>query len=241
VNNEQELVVVIAEGHMLYTRALIDSLRPFLAATNFLEAEDGEKAMEFCLGNEVDLLLLDIDLPKKSGIEILRYFRSSRKDKKPKTIAITSFNDENLIANLLKMGADGYLSKDCDVPELHRAISTVMAGDIYVPERYAPRINYIILKDLSKPIDISEKERYLLTLIAKGFSNKEISQKFSVSIRTIETQRNRLEKKFGVKNGSHLIDFAYRNALLMVNVKDETSNRSDLDSAPIRNFKLRQE
>jgi DNA-binding NarL/FixJ family response regulator len=163
------------------------------------------------LENEVpDVLLLDIQMPDKSGIEIAGIV--SKKFPGIKIIALTNIDIIPQVKKMLSQGCMGYLLKDADSEVIFDAIQTVMKDEQYLHEP----VKKALLQALTgrkKKILLTRREKEILVLIVDGLSNKEIAAKLNLSVRTVENHRNHLLQKFDVKNTAGLVKIAIEEGL----------------------------
>jgi DNA-binding NarL/FixJ family response regulator len=204
----------------MFRKGIVKNLLEHFPKAEVVDVPDGSDVIKLCSSRDFNVVLLDIVMPGTNGVDVLNFFNVNKFVNRPKIIVLSRYDDVNFIANLLKMGADGYLSKNCAFEEAKIAILGVLSGDIYVPELYERGITSILLKANLPPLLISKKDRQLVELISQGLSSKEISQKLQTPVRTIETQRIRLQKKVGVRNSSELMTFCFKNGLLSVERSD---------------------
>ena len=167
------------------------------------------------LSSEIQVLLLDINLPDGNGIVACKELMS--KHPHLKIIALTNFEDSIFIKQIIKNGAIGYLLKNTDKTELTEAIKSVYEGKRYLPKK----INDILLND-SIGIDNSSyfipkltiREKEILSLIIKEFTTEEIAAKIFISTKTVESHRSNLIQKLGVKNSAGLVRVAFEKGLI---------------------------
>jgi len=167
--------------------------------------KNGDELLDGLQEQQPDVLLLDIQMPGKSGIELAGII--SKKYPAIRIIALTNVDIVPQIKKMMSQGCAGYLLKDADSDVIFEAIRTVMAGEEYFHEP----IKNLLLKSLSgkkQKIIITRREKEILALIVEGHSNKEIAGKLSLSIRTVENHRNHLLQKFDVKNTAGLVKIA---------------------------------
>lgn len=189
------------------------------------EAEDGEKAVTLCRKTAPDVLLLDISMPRMNGIEAAKILSSLPNP--PKIVTLSMHDDAFLAAEILNAGAHAYLTKDCEPGEIVRAIRTVMSGRAYLSAGIAgPVVERFIRKKCEpkargsgpdgKPIlaCLSTRERQVFRYLALGLSTREISERFGISHKTVETHRGNLLKKLGVSRMADLIRLAIREGLI---------------------------
>ena len=164
-----------------------------------------------------DLLIMDISLPEISGIEITKKIRNDYTG--IKVLILSMYNSEEFILNSIKAGARGYLPKNTSRDELLEAIYTINKGE----EFFSESISKIMLKSYIKRATnddqtedkthavLTSREIEILKLYVEGLINKEISDKLDISIRTVETHKNHIMRKLGLKSTVELVKFAIRN------------------------------
>jgi DNA-binding NarL/FixJ family response regulator len=195
--------VFITDDHYM----VVEGIRSLLQHQKDLEwmghAMNAASCLSFLQNQQVDVLLLDINLPDKSGIDLCKEI----KEKYPAThiIGISSFNQLSFIEKMMANGASGYVLKNASQEELIEAIETVMQGQKFLSNEVAS----IVKKgpDSKIPI-ITRREKEVLGLIADGLTNAEIAEKLFISITTVDTHRKSLLTKFEVKNTASLIRLA---------------------------------
>lgn len=175
------------------------------------EANSAEQALEFLKTSKVDLLITDFNLPGMDGLSLVRLVKKLNPDTK---IIVLSMHDEtHLVKEILKEGVEGYVLKNDSHKELKMAIQYVQEGKIYLSNN----INRIIINSLNFPEEdrlLTDREREILKLIAKEFSNKEIAEQLFISERTVETHRKNIFRKTKTNTLVGLIKFAYTNNLI---------------------------
>lgn len=161
-----------------------------------------------------DIILLDINLPDKSGIEITREL--AEKNAQVKIIILSMYITQDFIVNAFKCGAKGYIPKNTSKDDLFEAIRTVSGGGEY----YHPIIAKALVGSITKEAErqqeqdlLSRREIEVLTLYAKGMTNKEISDKLFISPRTVESHKNHIMQKLDVKSQIDMLKYAIRNKL----------------------------
>lgn len=204
--------IIIADDHQLFR----NGLRALLQATDSFEvvgeADSGDTLLNLLKTRETDIVLLDISLPDKSGLDILPVVR----DKYPniKCIMLTMHEELQYVKESLKKGAAGYLLKDTNENELKDAIQSVFAGK----RHFKNKVSELLLEDMSGPGSpspiLSEREIEIVRMVAEGRITKEIADKLFISVRTVETHRSRIMKKLGAANASEMINAAYRRKLI---------------------------
>ena len=179
-------------------------------------ALSGEAGMEKLKNGQVDVLLLDINLPGLNGIEVCKLIRAS--DSKLKIIALSMLKDSSLIKMMLKNGADGYVLKNAGREEIVAAIHAVFTGKKYLDQE----VNDIIISSItgyatqkSTPFpSLSRREKEVLALILDELTTKEIAGKLFISVGTVETHRRNMLAKVGARNTAGLVRIALEYGLM---------------------------
>lgn len=210
--------VAIADDHKIFRKGVILSLRPYTNIKFVMEAENGEDLLAKIPESEPDVILCDLKMPTKDGIdttkEITKLFPNIR------VIILTMYEDERFVGHLMDCGAAGYLLKSTEPAEIKRAIMDVMRTGFYLN----PFVNKVLIKKnyskqkfnptLTTEIVISDREKEVLTLVCMEFTATEIAQKMNISARTVEAIKDRLMERFGVKNSVGLVFYAMKNQLI---------------------------
>jgi len=215
---ENKLSIVLADDHTI----LREGLRALLSAIpNFeivAEAEDGREAVRCVEKLGPDLLLMDLSMPRMSGMDAI----SEIKKRYPATkiIALTVHKTEEYLLTTLQAGADGYVLKDATHDELVMAIHNVMAGKPYLSPGVSGKLieGYLEGKESGPPVSswqkLSQREREVLKLIAEGYKNKEIAEDLCISLKTVEKHRANLMKKLDLHNAATLTVYAMEKGLV---------------------------
>lgn len=210
--------VAIADDHKIFRKGVILSLRQYTNIKFVLEAENGEELLTSLPDAEPDVVLMDLRMPVKDGIEATKII--SRQYPNLHVIVLTMYEDERFVSHLMENGANGYLLKSADPAEIKKAIVEVMARGYYLNNF----VNKILLKkshartksipSLTNEVVISDKEREVLRLLCMEFTATEIAQKMEISPRTVEAIKDRLMERYNVKNTAGLVFFAVKNNLI---------------------------
>jgi DNA-binding NarL/FixJ family response regulator len=181
------------------------------------EANSGRMALKLTRELKPDVVIMDITMPDLNGIEAARQIHSEIPG--VKVIALSMHSDKCLVAGMLMAGASGYLLKeDCDSGELARAIRAVAINQTYL----SPKIGEVVIKDYvrhlsmtaSSPFSIlTPREREVLQLLAEGKNAKEIASSLHVSVKTVETHRNKIMEKLDIRSIAELTKYAIRERL----------------------------
>jgi two-component system, NarL family, invasion response regulator UvrY len=192
--------VAIADDHTIFCDSLASLINDLEGFTVIWTAADGDKTIKKLQGGNVpDILLLDINMPEKNGIEVAEWI--STNNKSIHMLALTMENDETNIIKMLQYGVRGYLLKNIGAEELFAALQAIVKYGFY----YTPLITKQIGEQLSKKNnpqipELKEREKELLQLMCTDLSYSEIAGKMYLSESTVDTYRARLFEKFDVKN-----------------------------------------
>src|SRR5439155_14124825 len=165
-------------------------------------AMNASSCLSYLKMQQPDVLLMDINLPDKSGIDLCKEV----KDKYPFVfiVGLSTFNQQGLIEKMIDNGASGYVLKNATQEELIEGIETVMVGKLYFSDEAAQSLR----KTNSEIPLLTRREKEVLTLIAEGMTNNEIAQSLFISSTTVDTHRKNLLSKFEAKNTASLIRIA---------------------------------
>ena len=180
----------------------------------FGEAGNAQEALDLVWKEPWDVVVLDITMPGRSGLEVLREIKKSC----PKLpVLVLSMHPENQFAvRVLKRGASGYMTKESAPAELVGAVRKVLAGGRYVSSGLAEKLATYLAADNQKPVQelLSDREFQVLRLIASGKIVSDIARELSLSVKTISTYRSRILEKMGMKNNAELMHYAIQHQLV---------------------------
>lgn len=181
------------------------------------QASDGIECLEFLKNNQVDVLLLDINMPNMNGIETLVKIKEAEFD--VKVIILTVHDEIDYLIKAVDIGVDGYILKDSESSELCKAIFSVYSGEEYIQPSLLPMLNSKMIKrddDRSKIDELTKRELEVLVLVANGLFNKEIAEKLDISERTVKNHISNIFKKIEVADRTQAAVFAIRNNLIHI-------------------------
>jgi DNA-binding NarL/FixJ family response regulator len=214
----QVIKVAIADDHKIFRKGVVLSLRPYTNIKFVQEAENGEELLQGIAASEPDVVLMDLRMPQKDGIETTKAL--SKQFPHVHVIVLSMYEDERFVYHLMENGAHGYLLKNAEPQEIRRAIMEVQEKGYYLNNF----VNRILLKrshakqkvapSLTHEITLNDKERDVLRFICMEFTAQEIAQKMDISPRTVEAIKDRLMERFGSKNTAGLVFFAVKNNLV---------------------------
>jgi len=204
--------VIIADDHLIFRKGLRTVLNEISFVKVLNEASDGQEVMRLMKTNPADIILMDINMPGLNGIDTTKKV----KDKYPETevIALTMHEEIGYFNKMIEAGAKGFLLKKTTKDQLAAAIKKVFYGETYFSEEFVISTQYNSNTVTQTHVVISNREKDILKLIAKGYSNVEIAEKLHLSKRTVDGHKARLFDKTGAKNAPNLIMFALKNGLM---------------------------
>jgi len=206
--------ILIADDHPIVREGLkqIVAETPGMAVTD--EASNAQEVLDKVWRNDYDVVVLDITMPGRGGLDILKQLRG---EKPGLPVLILSIHPEEQYAvRALKAGAAGYLTKGSAPGELTAAIRQVSAGKKYISSSLAEKLALHLENDTDKPIHekLSDREYQILCMIASGETIKEIAQGLFLSEKTISTYRSRILEKMSMKSNAELTHYAIKNRLV---------------------------
>jgi len=178
------------------------------------EADCGEDSLQLAQSLKPDVILMDVNMPGIGGVEACR--RILQRNPKQKIIVLTVHNEQTFPKRLLEIGAKGYLTKECGVDEMIKAIKQVNSGGFYIASSIAQQLALSLLpgNDVN-PIDrLSRREFQVMLMISQGLTNVEISDKLCLSPKTISTYRLRVLEKLDAHNEVDLIKIAVEQGMV---------------------------
>lgn len=206
---------MIADDHILMREGIKQLLEFDGKIEVIAEANDGEECLEKLKTVKPEVLLLDINMPKKNGIEVLKSIRNQ--NLKVKVLILTVHNEIEYLLKAVDIGVDGYILKDSESAELKRAIMTVLEGESYIQSSLIPALNSrLIARDVDKEkIDsLTKRELEVLVQVANGMFNKEIANTLNISERTVKNHLFNIFRKIEVSDRTQAAVFAIKNDII---------------------------
>lgn len=212
---KDKIEIIIADDHMMIREGLKQLLELDGTMKVIAEANDGEECLNL-LNKKIhpDILLLDINMPKKNGIEVLEYIKQNKIP--VKVLILTVHNEVEYLLKAVDIGIDGYLLKDSSYNELKEAIDVVISGNTYIQPSLLPALNESMedyALDKEKIECLTKRELDVLRLISEGCSNKKISDELTISERTVKNHISHIFRKIDVEDRTQAAVFAIRNKI----------------------------
>ena len=206
--------ILIVDDHPIVR----DGLKQILGDTDDLvvsgEAGNADEALALVRDSDFDLVVLDITLPGRTGIDLLRDLRRERPALP--VLMLSIHPEDELGIRAVKAGASGFLSKECASDDLVRAIQLIVSGNKYISRALADRLIEEIQRDTNRPPheQLSDREYEVMSLIATGSSMKEVAAALSLSKSTVSTYRARILDKLNVKSNAEITRYAIHHGLV---------------------------
>ena len=206
--------ILIADDHAIVREGLKNIIAETLDIVVKDEANNGTEVIKKILKNDYDMIVLDITMPGRDGIDVLKQIKSFKPDL---GILIMSMHPEDQFAyRALKLGASGYINKKRAPREMIEAIRKVASGRIYISNSFAEKMAVDLQIDTKLPLHkkLSDREHEVMRMITSGRTAKEISVELSLSSKTISTYRTRVLEKMNMKTDAQLTYYAIQNDLI---------------------------
>lgn len=209
--------VMIADDHKMVREGIKQLLELSDSISVVDMVSDGNECISVLKHQKPDLLLLDINMPGKNGLETLEEIKKS--DLNVKVILLTVHNEVDYLLKAIETGTDGYVLKDCGSSELLNAIEIVMSGESFIQPDMIPMLNSRMISknsDKEKMKNLTKRELEVLVLVSEGMFNKEIADQLSISERTVKNHISSIFKKIDVADRTQAAVFAIRNNLIHI-------------------------
>lgn len=212
----KKINICLVDDHSLFREGLRFLLSGLDYVNEIYEAENGMQFLDELKNRQIDLVLLDIEMPGMNGLEVARVTQEI--DPGIKIIALSMYSDEDYYSSMIEAGANGFLLKNSNFSEVRKAITDVCEGKNYFSTEILKSIVNKINRKTQKPetCDLTEREIDVLCHICKGQSNPEIAESLSISKRTVDKHRENLLQKTQSKNTANLVVFAIKQGFYKV-------------------------
>lgn len=210
----KKIEILIVDDHPIVR----EGFKQVISETNDMtvadEASNGQEALSLVRKREYDLIMLDISMPGRSGLEILKEL----KNEYPKipVLILSIYPEEQYAVRAFRAGASGYLTKASAPNELIFAIRKIVKGGRYVTESLAERLTYYLDQDASRPLHdvLSDREYQVLLMLGSGKTVKDIAEELFLSVKTISTYRTHILEKMKMKNNAEITLYVVKNGLI---------------------------
>jgi len=206
--------VLIADDHAVFRRGLKETISEAFPKVAFGEAKSAQEALEHARVRDWDIVILDISMPGKSGLDILNDLKRLRP--RLPILLLSMHPEEQYARRALKAGASGYLTKESVPEELKLAVRKIVAGGRYVSSTLAETLASDLRKGVDVPVHeiLSDREFQVLRMIASGKTVKQIADEIGLSVKTVSTYRARILEKTDLKTTAALIRYAFQAQLV---------------------------
>ncbi len=209
--------VILADDHSMIREGIKQLLEISGEIQVIGEAADGIECLNLLKKMKADILLLDINMPKMNGLQVLEKINKGQTD--TKVLMLTVHNEIEYLIKAIDIGIDGYLLKDTGSAELKKAIFSIYNGEKYIQPELTPLLNQKLVEkesDLDKLHSLTKRELQILKLIAEGLFNKEIGDRLDISERTVKNHVFNLFKKIDAADRTQAAVFAIRNNVVEI-------------------------
>lgn len=206
--------ILLIDDHAILRKGLKETLEEELGRLTFGEADHAQQGLELIWQKEWDLVVLDINLGERNGLDLLIEIQKARP--KLPVLILSMYPVAEFAVRALKQGAAGYLNKQSAPEELVNAVQTLLAGRRYISAELADRLADDLVRDSNKPPheELSTREYQVMLMLASGKIQKEIAAELSLSAKTVSTYHTRILKKLGLKNDIEVSRYAMQNKLV---------------------------
>ena len=212
-STKETIKIIIADDHPLFRRGLKHALEETSDIEVIGEASNGDSLLSMIKSDNLDMVLLDISMTGKSGLDLLKQLKSEYS--KLPILILSVYSEEQYAVRFIKAGASGYLTKESAAEKLAEAIRKIAAGGKYASTAIIEKLAFDF-SDSDKPLHetLSDREYQVFGMISIGKSLTEIGVDLSLSVKTISTHRTRILEKLKMKNNAELIHYAITRDLL---------------------------
>lgn len=206
--------IIIADDHALIREGLKKRIEREMDMEVIFEAENGQRVLDFLDGNFAELVVLDMNMPGKSGIDLIQEISDSHPD--VKILILSMYPEDQFASRALKAGAGGYVTKDSPPDEIIKAIRRVYDGRTYVSPEFAEKLAFKLRSDseLSPHEKLSDREFQVLRLIGQGKTLTRVADELFLSQSSVNTYRKRILEKLNLTSTAELIHYAVKAKLV---------------------------
>ncbi|HOK96561.1 MAG TPA: response regulator transcription factor [Anaerohalosphaeraceae bacterium] len=208
--------VVLVDDHEIMREGMSALLRKYSQFEVVGQASDGRQAVEVVLELKPDIVIMDVGMPNLNGIEATRRMLAQLPNLK--VMALSTHSDGNIVAKMIKAGACGYMLKDSAFEELIEGLNTILEGKTFLCNKVSKVVfsEYVsMITNPNRTLDdgLSSREREVLQMVAEGHTTKEIAEALNLSTKTVDSHREHIMEKLGIRNVAGLTRYAIREGL----------------------------
>ena len=212
MNTSQVIQVMLVDDHNVVRSGLATFLRAYDDLVLVGEAKNGLEALNLCRNKKPDVILMDLMMPQMDGIAATRAILADYPD--VKIIAMTSFEEEELVQGVLSAGAMGYLLKNVTADDLAKAIRDAVSGRSTLSPEAATALIHATRPTKQPSFDLTEREREVLNLVVQGYSNQQIADAMVISVATVKAHISSILSKLQVSSRSEAIAYAIKHKIV---------------------------
>lgn len=203
--------ILVADDHAIVRKGLIQLIKTLPNIEEVAEAENGFEVLEKIEENNFDLIVLDLSMPGKNGLDTLKFI--IKKDPKSKVLILSVYPEEQYAIRSFNSGASGYITKNSAPKELLKAIEQVLHGKKYITSTLAEKL--INLRNIEKPLHktLTDREFQVMIMSAEGLSISKIAEELSISPKTVSSHRSKILEKMNFKNFIQVMHYVIENNL----------------------------
>jgi len=206
--------ILIADDHAVVRHGVREILAQAFPSAQFGEASDGDEVLRQVWSREWDIVVLDMIMPGKCGLDILRHLKAAHP--RLRVLILSMYPEDQLARRALKAGASGYLNKESAAEELVEAVKKTCSGGKYLSRSLAEKLAFDLVAGADGPPHerLSDREFQVMCMIASGMTVSQIARSLSLSVKTVSTYRARALEKMNMKTNSQLTRYALQNGLV---------------------------
>lgn len=208
--------ILIVDDHFVVRQGLKQVLKEHFKQVEFGDAADGQEALQMVWERSWEVVLLDISMPGRGGLDALKDIKQARPELP--VIILSMHSEEQFAIRVLKLGACAYIRKDSAGQELVLGVEAALRGARYITPSLAEKLAVHLQQDREGPAHetLSDREYQVMCMLASGKTVKEVAGSLSLSVKTVSTYRSRILEKMSLKNNSQIMRYAVRNGLVDV-------------------------
>ncbi len=205
--------ILVADDHPIFLRGLAQIIETDVAFTIVAEASHGEQALQLIREEQPDIAVLDINMPKKDGFEVVKEMRNQGLSG-TKIVFLTMYDDESYLDSALDLGVSGYLLKENATGEVLHCLRAILNGRLYISPTLSGYLvarqkqREALLQKVSGLNALTPSERKILRLLARGLTSRDMAATLHISIRTVQNHRNNICRKLDLRGHNKLLEFA---------------------------------